>query len=175
MNKSELIEAIQLALGRDATKRAADEALEAVLSAIAKGVKKDKKVQIAGFGTFEVRREMRFPFSGVGAAKVMSFGRRVKSAVSLSSNRSLSHRKKQIESKTGEQKCSVGTKLPDMNVAQPKLPQFSFENPKLSKADSVHLWTLNNPSTSSVEKNAGKVGSTERTQATMRLELKMSD
>jgi len=56
MNKSELVEAIQIALGKDATKRAADEALEAVLSSIAKGVKKDSKVQIIGFGTFEVKK-----------------------------------------------------------------------------------------------------------------------
>jgi DNA-binding protein HU-beta len=56
MNKAELIESIQAALGKDATKRAADEALEAVLSSIAKGVKKDKKVQIIGFGTFEVKK-----------------------------------------------------------------------------------------------------------------------
>lgn len=56
MNKAELIEAIQLSLGKDATKRAADEALEAVLSSIAAGVKKDQKVQIIGFGTFEVKK-----------------------------------------------------------------------------------------------------------------------
>jgi len=56
MNKAELIEAIQAALGPDATKRAADEALEAVLSSIIKGVKQDKKVQIIGFGTFEVKQ-----------------------------------------------------------------------------------------------------------------------
>ena len=55
MNKAELIDAIQAALGNDATKRSADEALEAVLSSLEKGVKKDKKVQIIGFGTFEVK------------------------------------------------------------------------------------------------------------------------
>ena len=53
MNKAELIESIQKALGADATKRSSEEALDAVLSSIAKGVKKDKKVQIIGFGTFE--------------------------------------------------------------------------------------------------------------------------
>ncbi|MES2476314.1 MAG: HU family DNA-binding protein [Verrucomicrobiota bacterium] len=56
MNKAELIESIQNALGKDATKRSADEALEAVLSSIAAGVKKDQKVQIIGFGTFEVKK-----------------------------------------------------------------------------------------------------------------------
>lgn len=55
MNKAELIDAIQEALGKDATKRAAEESLDAVLSSIAKGVKGDKKVQIIGFGTFEVK------------------------------------------------------------------------------------------------------------------------
>ena len=56
MNKAELIETIQAALGPEATKRAADEALEAVLSSIIKGIKKDNKVQIIGFGTFEVKK-----------------------------------------------------------------------------------------------------------------------
>ena len=56
MNKSELIESVQAALGKDATKRSAEEALDAVLSSIATGVKKDSKVQIIGFGTFEVKK-----------------------------------------------------------------------------------------------------------------------
>jgi len=56
MNKAELIEAIHAALGPDATKRSAEDALDAVLSSIIKGVQKDKKVQIIGFGTFEVKQ-----------------------------------------------------------------------------------------------------------------------
>jgi DNA-binding protein HU-beta len=56
MNKAELIEAVQKALGKDATKRSAEDAVSAVLDSIAKGVKKDKKVQIIGFGTFEVKK-----------------------------------------------------------------------------------------------------------------------
>jgi len=57
MNKAELVEAIQKALGKDATKRAAEDALAAVLGSIEKGIKgKDKKVQIIGFGTFEVKK-----------------------------------------------------------------------------------------------------------------------
>jgi len=56
MNKAELIEAVQKALGKDTTKRAADEAVEAVFDSISKGIKKDKKVQIIGFGTFEVKK-----------------------------------------------------------------------------------------------------------------------
>ena len=56
MNKAELIEAVQKTLGKEATKRAADEAVDAVLDAISKGIKKDKKVQLIGFGTFEVKK-----------------------------------------------------------------------------------------------------------------------
>ena len=56
MNKAELTEAVQKALGADTTKRAAEESVAAVLDSIAKGVKKDKKVQIIGFGTFEVKK-----------------------------------------------------------------------------------------------------------------------
>lgn len=55
MNKAELTEAVQRALGSETTKRAADDAVEAVLNALAGGIKKDKKVQIIGFGTFEVK------------------------------------------------------------------------------------------------------------------------
>lgn len=56
MNKGELVEAVQKALGKEATKRAAEDSVAAVLDSIAKGVKKDKKVQIIGFGTFEVKK-----------------------------------------------------------------------------------------------------------------------
>lgn len=81
MNKAELIESIQTALGKDATKRAADEALDAVLTSIANGVKADKKVQIIGFGTFEVKeraaRTGRNPKTGesmqISASKSVGF------------------------------------------------------------------------------------------------------
>jgi len=56
MNKSELIEAVQKALGGETSKRAAGDAVEAVLEGIAKGVKKDKAVQLIGFGTFKVSK-----------------------------------------------------------------------------------------------------------------------
>ena len=56
MNKAELVEAVQKALGKETTKRAAEDAVKAVLDSIAKGVKKDKKVQLIGFGTFEVKK-----------------------------------------------------------------------------------------------------------------------
>jgi DNA-binding protein HU-beta len=81
MNKSELIESIQTALGIEATKRTAEDALDAVLSSIISGVKKDKKVQIMGFGTFEVKeraaRSGRNPKTGesmqIPASKSVGF------------------------------------------------------------------------------------------------------
>ena len=81
MNKAELIESIQTSLGKEATKRAAEEALDAVLSSIASGVKQDKKVQIIGFGTFEVKnrnaRTGRNPKTGesmqIAASKSVGF------------------------------------------------------------------------------------------------------
>ncbi len=54
MNKAQLIESIQKALGAETTKKHAGEALEAVLDGITKGVKKDGNVQLIGFGTFKV-------------------------------------------------------------------------------------------------------------------------
>jgi DNA-binding protein HU-beta len=56
MNKGELVEAVQKALGKDTSKRAAEDAVNAVLEAIAKGVKKDDAVQLIGFGTFKVKK-----------------------------------------------------------------------------------------------------------------------
>lgn len=54
MNKAELLELVQKNLGPETSKRAAADALEAVLASIAKGVKKDGSVQLIGFGTFKV-------------------------------------------------------------------------------------------------------------------------
>lgn len=56
MNKAELTELVQKALGAETSKRAAADALEAVLSSIAKGIKKDGSVQLIGFGTFKVAK-----------------------------------------------------------------------------------------------------------------------
>lgn len=55
-NKAELIELVQKNLGGETSKRAAGEALEAVLEAISKAVKKDGVVQLIGFGTFKVAK-----------------------------------------------------------------------------------------------------------------------
>lgn len=54
MNKAELIIEIQKKLGADATKACAEKALNSVLECIKAGVKKSKKLQLIGFGTFSV-------------------------------------------------------------------------------------------------------------------------
>lgn len=54
MNKAELIEAVLKNLGKDTSKKAAADAVDAVINAIATGIKKDKVVQVIGFGTFKV-------------------------------------------------------------------------------------------------------------------------
>lgn len=90
MNKSELIESIQSALGAEATKRSAEDALDAVLSSIVKGIKSSGKVQIVGFGSFEVKsraaRTGRNPKTGesmqIPASKSLGF----KAAAALKSS-----------------------------------------------------------------------------------------
>jgi DNA-binding protein HU-beta len=54
MNKAELCEKVQHALGDDVTKACAESAVKAVLDAIADGVRRDEAVQLIGFGTFKV-------------------------------------------------------------------------------------------------------------------------
>ena len=54
MNKAELVEEIQKALGEETTKKSAEDALDAVLEGLKKGIKKDKGVSLIGFGSFEV-------------------------------------------------------------------------------------------------------------------------
>ena len=55
MNKAELILEIQKLLGKDATKACAEKALNVVLAAIKAGVKKNKKLQLIGFGMLNAR------------------------------------------------------------------------------------------------------------------------
>lgn len=56
MNKADLIEAIVSDKSNDIeTKAGAERALNSVLSSIQKGLKKDKNVQLIGFGTFNVK------------------------------------------------------------------------------------------------------------------------
>ncbi len=81
MNKAELIETVQGALGRDATKRSAEDAVAAVLGAIANGVRTEGKVQLIGFGTFAAKtrkaRMGRNPKTGepmhIAASKSVGF------------------------------------------------------------------------------------------------------
>ena len=53
MNKSELI--ADVALRADITKKDADAAVNAVIDSITNALEKGDKVQLVGFGTFEVR------------------------------------------------------------------------------------------------------------------------
>ena len=54
MNKAKLIEFVQKAFGADTSKAHAGSAVEAVIDGIKSGLKKDKSVQLIGFGTFKV-------------------------------------------------------------------------------------------------------------------------
>ncbi|HNC22771.1 MAG TPA: HU family DNA-binding protein [Opitutaceae bacterium] len=54
MNKAELITEVQKRLGADTSKAAAERAVDAVLSAVGHGIKRDREVQLVGFGAFAV-------------------------------------------------------------------------------------------------------------------------
>jgi DNA-binding protein HU-beta len=54
MNKVELVESVKKQLGSEISKAEAEKAVTAVINAIKTGVKKDKVVQLVGFGTFKV-------------------------------------------------------------------------------------------------------------------------
>lgn len=56
MNKAELVEEVQKNLGADTSKAGAERAVEAVIEAVKKGIKKDKSVALIGFGTFSVAK-----------------------------------------------------------------------------------------------------------------------
>lgn len=66
MNKTELISAV--AAKAEITKKDADKAVAAVLASIEEALAKGEKVQLIGFGTFEVKeraaRDGRNPFTG---------------------------------------------------------------------------------------------------------------
>lgn len=81
MNKAELIATVQKALGADCSKAHAERSVNAVLASIQKGLKKDKLVQLIGFGTFAVKnrkaRTGRNPQTGepieIAASKTVGF------------------------------------------------------------------------------------------------------
>jgi len=52
MNKAELVDEVQKNLGDGASKAAAERATDAVLSAIKRGLRRDKEVALVGFGAF---------------------------------------------------------------------------------------------------------------------------
>ena len=89
MNKTELINAV--AAKAEITKKDADKALAAVLSSIEEALVKGEKVQLIGFGTFEVKeraaRTGHNPKTGeaieIAAAKLPAFkaGAALKNAV----------------------------------------------------------------------------------------------
>jgi DNA-binding protein HU-beta len=54
MNKVGLVEAVQKQLGGETSKAEVERAVAAVINAVKVGVKKDKIVQLVGFGTFKV-------------------------------------------------------------------------------------------------------------------------
>ncbi len=88
MNKTELINAVA---AKGFSKKDADTAVKAVFDSITEALKNGEKVQLIGFGTFEVReraeKEARNPRTGetvkVAAAKVPAFkaGQALKDAV----------------------------------------------------------------------------------------------
>jgi DNA-binding protein HU-beta len=79
MNKMQLVEEVMKSLETSRTQ--AERNVNAVIAAVRKGLKKDKKVQIVGFGTFSVRtrkkRTGRNPRTGemitIQASKTVSF------------------------------------------------------------------------------------------------------
>jgi len=79
MNKTELVAAI--AEHADMTKKDADKAINAFTEVVAKELKKGEKIQLVGFGTFEVvdrdAREGRNPKTGetmtIAASKAPKF------------------------------------------------------------------------------------------------------
>jgi len=52
MNKAELVDAVQKQLGAATSKAAAERAVDAVLTAVKRGLRRDKEVQLVGFGGF---------------------------------------------------------------------------------------------------------------------------
>lgn len=52
MNKAQLVQAVKKQLDSGSSTAAAERAVDAVLSAVKSGLKRDKEVQLVGFGTF---------------------------------------------------------------------------------------------------------------------------
>ena len=54
MNKAELVEEVQKILGNETSKASAERAIDAVLSGVGRGLRRDRDVQLVGFGGFSV-------------------------------------------------------------------------------------------------------------------------
>ena len=54
MNKAELVDEVRRLLGSDTSSAAAERAVDAVLSAVGRGLRRDKEVQLVGFGAFAI-------------------------------------------------------------------------------------------------------------------------
>ena len=71
MNKAELVEAVKKSLGNSGSKAEAERAVTAVIDAIKSGIRKDKSVQLIGFGTFRVaERAARMGINPKTGAKI---------------------------------------------------------------------------------------------------------
>jgi DNA-binding protein HU-beta len=81
MNKAELVLAVQKSLGTETSRSEAERALNAVLTSLQRGLKRDKTVQIVGFGAFNVKtrpaRTGRNPQTGaeirINSSRTVSF------------------------------------------------------------------------------------------------------
>jgi nucleoid DNA-binding protein len=54
MNKADLVATVQKALGKDASRAAAEKAVNATIDSIAGALRKGRNVQLVGFGSFKV-------------------------------------------------------------------------------------------------------------------------
>ena len=81
MNKADLIEQVQRELGTQCSKAHAERAVNSVLNSIGEGLKRDRAVQLVGFGTFQAKdrpsRTYRNPRTGemmeVGPSTTVGF------------------------------------------------------------------------------------------------------
>jgi DNA-binding protein HU-beta len=79
MTKQDVVEAVAKSCGM--SKRGAAEAVDSTIMSIAKGIKKDKRLALSGFGTFTVRKRKprvgRNPRTGeeikINASKTVGF------------------------------------------------------------------------------------------------------
>ena len=54
MNKADLVEEVQKLLAHGTSRAAAERATDAVLTAVERGLRRDKEVSLVGFGTFAI-------------------------------------------------------------------------------------------------------------------------